>query len=173
MRHCSGLQGEGRGVSSCATCPLTLHLPGLAALTSPSLQPHCLPHPLAFPLACASTHILLKSSPVSGLRRVATGQAGLSRSFPVFAVPPGSGRGAHDPGNEPRIGAGGPESGMLSALSVPTQEEHSSLQGGPGHKPTSEEKRGGRDKAYLSYPFPASPKRSLKNCSLFLIVHMR
>lgn len=38
--------------------------------------------------------------------------------------------------------------------------------GGPGHKPTSEEK-GGRDKTWASLPLPCIPKRSLKNCSRF------
>ncbi|NP_001242899.1 uncharacterized protein LOC100848357 isoform 1 [Bos taurus] len=56
-------------------------------------------------------------------------------------IPPGSGRGAHDPGNEPRIGAGGPESQECSAPVCSNGRGAQQPPDGPGHKPTSEEKR--------------------------------
>ncbi|KAB0406278.1 hypothetical protein E2I00_014324, partial [Balaenoptera physalus] len=76
-----------------------------------------------------------------GWRRAATGQAGAQLKLPVSEVPQGSGRGARDPGNEPRTGAGGPESRECSVPVCSNGKGARQPPGGPGHKPTSEEKR--------------------------------
>lgn len=70
-----------------------------------------------------------------------TGQVGAQQKLPAFAVLPGSGQGAHDPGNEPQIGAGGPESQECSAPVCSNGRGAQQPPGGPGHKPTSEEKK--------------------------------
>ncbi|NP_001242900.1 uncharacterized protein LOC100848357 isoform 2 [Bos taurus] len=67
-------------------------------------------------------------------------------------IPPGSGRGAHDPGNEPRIGAGGPESQECSAPVCSNGRGAQQPPDGPGHKPTSEEKRAEVESALMDVP---------------------
>lgn len=69
-----------------------------------------------------------------------TGQVGAQLKPLVSAVPPGSGQGAHDPGNEQQTRVDGPESQECSMPVDSNGKGAPQLPGVLGHKPTSKER---------------------------------
>lgn len=65
---------------------------------------------------------------------------GAQLKLPVSAAPPGSGQGAHDPGNEPQTGGDGPASRECSVPVGSNGKGAQQLPGVLGHKPTSKER---------------------------------